>query len=184
MVHECNKALEHLDEAGIDATRGATAAERDVMRFWAQDQARWAAALTSIIQQNLTAGTGGGGGPWGGPAVDVYARTSPAACDAFCTPPHGAGTSPKRGAELVHGALTGVAEYSHNYVFWMNDVVSAAFRAQGHGVIDVEAMLSARVDAYPASSDGRGDKLHYCQPGPADWALDVLLRRVATVYKR
>ena len=69
------------------------------------------------------------------------------------------------------------SQYSHQLVFAINDVSAAAFRAHGHGVIDLESMLGARVDAHPGSFDGTGDKLHFCQPGPTDWGLDAILRR-------
>ena len=41
-------------------------------------------------------------------------------------------------------------------------------------------ILQVRVDAHPASYDGHGDRLHFCQPGPADWALDVLVRQITS----
>ena len=75
-------------------------------------------------------------------------------------------------------------DYSHSMVFGLNDVSRTAFRARGHEVIDAEAMMGMRVDAYPASYDGTGDKLHFCQPGPPDWALDVVVRRIARDKRR
>ena len=60
-----------------------------------------------------------------------------------------------------------------------HDMASAAFEARGLGVIDLEHMLSSRVDAHPASANvSVSDVMHYCQPGPADWALDAVVRRV------
>ena len=44
-------------------------------------------------------------------------------------------------------------------------------------MLDLESMLGERVDAYPATHNGTGDKLHFCQPGPADWAFDALVGR-------
>ena len=69
-------------------------------------------------------------------------------------------------------------DFGHQLFPWANDVAAAAFRAEGHDVVDVEAMLGVRVDAHPGSMDGTGDKLHFCQPGPPDWALDHILRRI------
>ena len=36
-----------------------------------------------------------------------------------------------------------------------------------------------RHNVYPCSKDGAGDKLHFCQPGPVDWALDVMVRQIS-----
>ena len=40
-------------------------------------------------------------------------------------------------------------------------------------------MLGMRVDAHPASKTGLGDNLHFCMPGPVDYALDVVAKAVA-----
>ena len=113
-----------------------------------------------------------------------FYRLSPAAgCDAFCSPPFPR-AQPVDAAALVRAVMANDQAhpmyFSHQYAYWVNDCARAAFEAHGHGIIDVEAMLGVRADAHPASSDGRGDRLHFCQPGPADWALDVIVRRVAT----
>lgn len=208
-VKEC-----YIQSAGMEERTAESAATRDVLRFWARDQARWAVAF-DVARSNVTAQAeararahGGGGGRGYGhgggahsrtrssggdsagdggestvayshpPQIDVYYRTSPGACDAFCIPPHGAPRAPIDPSQLVHGVFTGRSEYSHQHAFTTNDMASSAFRARGHGVLDVEDMLGVRVDAYPSSTDGVGDKLHFCQPGPPDWALDHLIRRV------
>ena len=49
---------------------------------------------------------------------------------------------------------------------------------QGHGVIDHECMLGLRVDAHPASINISTDALHFCMPGPPDYAMDNVLRVV------
>ena len=149
--------------ASVDDESATSAAVRDVLRYWAGDQARWARLLA-----NLTADD---------PSTDVFLRTSPPAADTFCAKSAGASRTPIDASALAHGVMTGRGEYSHQYVYWMNDMMRSAFRAQGHGVIDVETMLGVRVDAYPCSKDGAGDKLHFCQPGPVDWALDVMVRQ-------
>ena len=60
----------------------------------------------------------------------------------------------------------------------VNDMSVAAFRAAGHSVIDHECMLGQRIDAHPSSMTGsaQDDALHFCMPGPVDYALDNLLR--------
>ena len=151
--------------ASVDDESATSAAVRDVLRYWAGDQARWARLLA-----NLTADD---------PSTDVFLRTSPPAADTFCAKSAGASRTPIDASALAHGVMTGRGEYSHQYVYWMNDMMRSAFRAQGHGVIDVETMLGVRVDAYPCSKDGAGDKLHFCQPGPVDWALDVMVRQIS-----
>lgn len=45
-------------------------------------------------------------------------------------------------------------------------------------------MLGARVDAHPGSRDGRGDALHFCCPGPLDYALDLVVARVGAAFRR
>lgn len=173
-VREC-----YATEGGMSESLAATAAERDVLRFWADDQARWANLLQQL-RANLTLNGGAriGGLASPAPRIDVYLRTSPPAADAFCTKPDGSPRTPLTPAVLTNGVMHGAAEYSHHLVHHLNDVMRAAFRAHGHGVVDVEAMLGVRVDAYPCSHDGTGDKLHFCQPGPVDWALDALVRQI------
>ena len=61
---------------------------------------------------------------------------------------------------------------------------AAAFLAAGHGVIDVAAMLGLRVDAHPGSTAGGTDGLHFCMPGPLDYALDIVLARVGSAFDR
>jgi len=143
-------------------------AERDVLRFWAQDQARWAATLQAL-QHNLSKQD---------VDVRVFYRTSPVACDTFCVPPNGAPRHPVDPTTLLDRAMVdaGKQQYSHHLVFSVNDACRAAFSAHGHSIIDLETMLGVRVDAHPASFDGTGDKLHFCQPGPTDWALDAIVR--------
>ena len=51
-----------------------------------------------------------------------------------------------------------------------------AFSALGHGVIDDVEMLGRRQDAHPGSHNGEGDTVHYCLPGPIDYALDEVIR--------
>ena len=145
-------------------------ATRDVLRFWSADQARWAAVLQAI-KQNLSSH------PSAPVDLQVFYRLSPPACDAACVAPQGA-HHPIQPAVLLDGTLAmNSSQYSHQLVFAINDASAAAFRAHGHGIIDQETMLGARVDAHPGSFDGQGDKLHFCQPGPLDWALDSILRR-------
>ena len=175
LVARCYEA-----EARLPAAQAASAAVRDVMRYWGADQAQWARVFEAA-RSNASTWWEGAGAP---PRLDVYYRTSPAACDAFCVAPNGAPRGPIEPAALIDSVVRGHAEYSHDLVFRMNDVARAAFSAQGLPVVDLESMLSVRVDAYPASRDGIGDKLHFCQPGPGDWALDVLLRRLAASMMR
>ena len=168
-------------------------AARDVMRFWGDDQVRWASLLQEI-QANLSSSSSaaasrvysseGGEGTPRPLRVRTYYRTSLPACDSFCTSPRGAPRHPINASTLLMTAMSHTADakandYSHSLVFALNDVSRTAFRARGHGVIDAEVMMGMRVDAYPASYDGQGDKLHFCQPGPPDWALDVVVRRIA-----
>ena len=49
-------------------------------------------------------------------------------------------------------------------------------------VIDVAAMLGLRVDAHPGSTAGGTDGLHFCMPGPLDYALDIVLARVGSAF--
>ena len=63
-----------------------------------------------------------------------------------------------------------------------NGAAAAAFLAAGHGVIDVAAMLGLRVDAHPGSTAGGTDGLHFCMPGPLDYALDIVLARVGSAF--
>ena len=59
----------------------------------------------------------------------------------------------------------GEDEYGHEVVDVANGAAAAAFLAAGHGVIDVAAMLGLH-------------GLHFCMPGPLDYALDLVLSRV------
>ena len=178
------KVMECYASAGIGETPNAPGtgsnpedyllAARDAMRYWSLDQGRWAATLKHV-QTNLS--------PEGGAAesvrVRVYYRTSPVSCDAFCNAPGGAPRHPINASTLLAASLKNGGAYSHQLVFALNDMARSAFKAHGHGIIENEAMLGARVDAYPASYDGDGDKLHFCQPGPTDWAMDQVLKRVS-----
>ena len=132
----------------------ASMATRDVMRFWAEDQARWASTLQAL-KLNLSAH------PSRPIDLKVFYRTSAPACDAFCSPPSGAPRKPISPALLLDRSMDqNASSFSHHLVFNINDMSSSAFRAHGHGVIDFETMLGVRVDAHPGSHDGIGDKLH------------------------
>ena len=76
----------------------------------------------------------------------------------------------------------GEDEYGHEVVDVANGAAAAAFLAAGHGVIDVAAMLGLRVDAHPGSTAGGTDGLHFCMPGPLDYALDLVLARVGSAF--
>ena len=60
-----------------------------------------------------------------------------------------------------------VVEFNNDLYAAINDIGSAAFRAAGHSVIDLECMLGQRIDAH-GIKDGIGDALHFCLPGPID----------------
>jgi len=169
-----SKLCECYRGEGLTSEHADSLAARDALRFWAHDQAQWAIAL-SEARRNLTAATG--------VAVELYYRTTGAAsCDYFCEAPNGAPRTPVHPAAVAAAVMrtgTTTALFSHQYVYWANDVCRAAFTAQGFEVLDHEGMLSVRPDAHPASFNGTGDKLHFCQPGPADWALDAAVRRIA-----
>ncbi len=76
----------------------------------------------------------------------------------------------------------GEDEYGHEVVDVANGAAAAAFLAAGHGVIDVAAMLGLRVAAHPGSTAGGTDGLHFCMPGPLDYALDLVLSRVGSAF--
>ena len=159
------------DTSGGKLPRGAAyaTAVRDVLSFWSRDAARWATLLEALAVKLR-------------PTVEVhsYYLTSHQSCDAFCVPPGGAPRRPINASAIFDASLMrGAAEYSHQWAHWANDLSKTAFAARGHGIIDLEAMLSVRVDAHPASFDGQGDRVHFCAPGPLDWALDVVVRHVA-----
>jgi len=158
---------------GLEAALAESAATRDVLRFWAQDQAKWAVALQEARRALMTARPD--------LTVDIFYRTAPASsCDYFCKPPFP--REPLELAQVVRAVLQVDSQpmhYSHQYAYWVNDMARAAFAAQGFGIIDLEPMLSVRADAHPASFNGTGDTFHYCQPGPGDWGLDAVLRHVA-----
>ena len=78
----------------------------------------------------------------------------------------------------------GEDEYGHEVVDVANGAAAAAFLAAGHEVIDVAAMLGLRVDAHPGSTAGGTDGLHFCMPGPLDYALDIVLSRVGSAFDR
>ena len=156
--------------SGVSEADAWSAARRDVMRFWASDMAKWAGAFRELKEPLAERGL----------RLQVYWRSSPAACDSVCLPDKGAHELAEP-ASLITGVLAN-SKYSHDLVYWVNDIGRAAFEAAGHGVIDLEHMLGVRVDMHPASlpnQDGTiyPDTIHYCQPGPADWALDVLMNR-------
>ena len=87
----------------------------------------------------------------------------------------------KEVAELA-SPPAGEDEYGHEVVDVANGAAAAAFLAAGHGVIDVAAMLGLRVDAHPGSTAGGTDGLHFCMPGPLDYALDIVLARVGSAF--
>ena len=60
----------------------------------------------------------------------------------------------------------------------------AAFSALGHGIIDDVEMLGRRQDAHPGSHNGEGDTVHYCLPGPIDYALDEVIRVLRRSFDR
>ena len=90
-------------------------------------------------------------------------------------------TLAKEVAELA-SPPAGEDEYGHEVVDVANGAAAAAFLAAGHGVIDVAAMLGLRVDAHPGSTAGGTDGLHFCMPGPLDYALDIVLARVGSAF--
>ena len=79
-------------------------------------------------------------------------------------------TLAKEVAELA-SPPAGEDEYGHEVVDVANGAAAAAFLAAGHGVIDVAAMLGLH-------------GLHFCMPGPLDYALDILLARVGSAFDR
>ena len=99
-------------------------------------------------------------------------------------PPHGNPSwfKPRGGvlapinAEDVRHPPEGVDEYRHGLWQRVNAASVAAFSAVGHGVIDDVEMLGRRQDAHPGSHNGEGDTVHYCLPGPIDYALDEVIR--------
>ena len=80
------------------------------------------------------------------------------------------------GASDVRHPPEGVDEYRHGLWQRVNAASVAAFSALGHGVIDDVEMLGRRQDAHPGSHNGEGDTVHYCLPGPIDYALDEVIR--------
>ena len=169
-LHTPILALQDCYASGLSDADAWSAARRDVMRFWAADMAKWAAAFRDLKGPLAERGL----------RLQVFWRSSPAACDSVCLPDKGARSLAEPGP-LITGVL-GSSRYSHDLVYQVNDIGRAAFEAAGHAVIDLEHMLGVRVDMHPASlpnPDGTiyPDTIHYCQPGPADWALDVLMRR-------
>ena len=80
------------------------------------------------------------------------------------------------GASDVRHPPEGVDEYRHGLWQRVNAASVAAFSAVGHGIIDDVEMLGRRQDAHPGSHNGEGDTVHYCLPGPIDYALDEVIR--------
>ena len=85
----------------------------------------------------------------------------------------------------VYEPPPGEDEYGHDQWDMINAAAVAAFKKRGHAILDVAAMLGARVDAHPASLTGRQlDGLHFCIPGPLDYVLDLALARVRSAFDR
>ena len=123
--------------------------------------------------------------------VRVWYRTSPPTGERWIRygerydhPPHGnpswfkprGGVLSPIGASDVRHPPEGVDEYRHGLWQRVNAASVAAFSAVGHGIIDDVEMLGRRQDAHPGSHNGEGDTVHYCLPGPIDYALDEVIR--------
>ena len=148
------------------------------------DQGRWASTLGRCSTTSRRASHRWRGRLQGYPSRADQPKVSNLARILWQILPHGAPRRPLNASTLVSATMGTKAAFSHQLVFALNDVSRAAFHAHGHSIIDVESMLGVRVDAYPASDDGDGDKLHFCQPGPPDWAMDVVLKRVTAEWRK
>lgn len=162
-------------DASATPTAALVAAQSDLLAWWRREVERQARHLSRFCARakevhNVT--------------VRVFYRTSPPAADIWVrnTRVENRPTTPlPPDADLAEaykspGTRDGI-EYSHNLFGAINDMSTAAYLAAGHGVIDVEHMLGVRVDAHPASgTQGHGDALHFCAPGPVDFAVDAVVR--------
>ena len=134
----------------------------DLLRFWARRTARLAHTLQRSGLRN-------------------FYRTSPAAADVWL---RGERSVPDARVPIPLGQVQLAAhndsEYSHGLYMPINHISIAAFEAAGHHVIHTDAMLTSRIDAHPASiaPNRTGDALHFCMPGPVDFALDSVLRAI------
>lgn len=117
------------------------------------------------------------------PHARSFYLTSPAPADQWVsTSSNGRveGVRPRRPVELAAIAIDARnSGYMHDLYSTVNDMSAAAFSALGHGIIDVEWMGTMRIDDHQGSATGKGDFLHHCQPGTADFTLDVILREVS-----
>ena len=196
----------HLDEVARDLAacysaeapdRGAVAlsvARRDVLVWWRRELAEMAVALRRVSLKAAALL---------GMDVRVFYRTSPPASDRWVwssryakahdleapeapwAKPGGGCGAPLPDAAAVYDPPPGADEYGHEAFDLINAAAVAAFDAAGHSVVDVATMLGQRVDAHPASRDGgSSDALHFCIPGPLDYVLDLVLRRVRDEFER
>ena len=160
-------------------------AHRDVMRFWSYQAADWAAMFRDDLPKHFhvaplvfyrTAF----------PAADPWARTT--SNREVVTPMRPMApfelSAPKWGAQLVSSW-----EFGHDLFATANDMHTAAFRAAGHGVLDLEWMQGTRIDAHFGSGPMVGspgnrneDLLHFCMPGVPDRVADELVRTVAPLW--
>ena len=161
-------------QLGVAARRSAA---RDVLRYWAREIADVAKALARPSMRRLWYRTSAPGSErWVRPTTRQH---QPQAVPQERTPSDGNGSTLLPSCADVAAATDGKGvEYWHELFSSVNDVSAAAFRAAGGEVIDQECMLGVRTDAHPAShaTNGRGDALHFCLPGPQDHALDHVLR--------
>ena len=165
-----------------DAEAAEMLAVRDMLDYWKLENEEMSAALRRLAVR-----------AWRerGMDVRVWYRTSPPTGERWIRygerydhPPHGnpswfkprGGVLSPIGAEDVRHPPEGVDEYRHGLWQRVNAASVAAFSALGHGVIDDVEMLGRRQDAHPGSHNGEGDTVHYCLPGPIDYALDEVIR--------
>ena len=157
-------------------------AVRDMLDYWKLENEAMSEALRRLAVR-----------AWRerGMDVRVWYRTSPPTGERWIRygerydhPPHGNPSwfKPRGGvlspinAEDVRHPPEGVDEYRHGLWQRVNAASVAAFSAVGHGIIDDVEMLGRRQDAHPGSHNGEGDTVHYCLPGPIDYALDEVIR--------
>ena len=141
-------------------------AVRDVLRAWRIQISRFAAFLGQLVEARRSTHR----------RLRVVYRTSPPAAD-----PWPVQNAPMAIADMFdhianYSKGSGPFAYSHEIYIAVNEMSCAAFLAAGLECIDMEDMMGGRVDAHT-----RVDRLHFCQPGVVDYALDELLR---TLYTR
>jgi hypothetical protein len=121
--------------------------------------------------------------------VRVFYMTSPAPASLFYhkgQPPivrpltiseYTSGLRALMGYKFPSSSVSGLPDYGHELFKAVNEMSVEAFRAKGHGVIDLSEALGRRVDAHPsmASNLSSGDFLHFCMPGVPDVVLDRVL---------